>query len=96
MSMSCTHIGSTNADIAGLGVILAFAIQGGISLVLSGWSSFLRDVEAGGPLSTWANAQLRVLGVGKTSKEIYIAKRETIDKILATAADAQVLTGMFG
>ena len=86
--MSCMHIGSTNADIAGLGVILAFAIQGGISLILSGWSCFLQDVEACGPLSTWANTQLRVLGVSKTSKEVYKTKRENIDRILATAADA--------
>jgi hypothetical protein len=80
--MSCVEVGSTNADIAGLGIILAFAIQGFISLILSVWSSYLQGV-----LEIDENTD-------DSAKEIYKAKRGRIDKVLATAADVQTLTGV--
>ncbi|OTB01045.1 hypothetical protein M426DRAFT_323828 [Hypoxylon sp. CI-4A] len=36
--MACVDVGSTNPDIAGLGILLAFAIQAGLSFLLSLWS----------------------------------------------------------
>lgn len=94
--MSCVQVGSTNADIAGLGVVLAFAIQGGLSLVLSIWSFVLQDMLESGVRSSWAlNTTKRDRSIDEARKEIYRMQRERIDKILATAADAQVLTGMF-
>ncbi|KAI1173104.1 hypothetical protein F4777DRAFT_559260 [Nemania sp. FL0916] len=39
--MACNDVGSTNPDIAGLGVILSFTIQAGLSFCLSLWSVIL-------------------------------------------------------
>lgn len=89
------HVGSTNADIAGLGVIVAFAAQGGISLVLSAWSFFLLDIEKDEPLSSWVNNPIQNWSIDETRKEIRKLKREKIGTVLATIADTQVLTGMF-
>ncbi|KAK8872486.1 hypothetical protein PGQ11_003000 [Apiospora arundinis] len=36
--MTCADVGTTNPDIAGLGIILSFTIQAGLSFLLSGWS----------------------------------------------------------
>ncbi|CEI41545.1 unnamed protein product [Fusarium venenatum] len=44
--MACQNVGSTNPDIAGLGIVIAFASQAGLSLVLSFWS-----------LSLWGSAR---------------------------------------
>ncbi|KAJ2987719.1 hypothetical protein NUW58_g4350 [Xylaria curta] len=40
--MACNDVGSTNPDIAGLGVILSFTIQAGLSFCLSFWSVALQ------------------------------------------------------
>ncbi|KAL6923063.1 hypothetical protein FSST1_000337 [Fusarium sambucinum] len=45
--MTCQNVGPTNPDIAGLGIVIAFAFQAGLSLVLSCWS-----------LSLWRSAHL--------------------------------------
>ena len=93
--MECVEVGSTNADIAGLGIILAFAIQGFISLVLSAWSFTLRDV-----LERIRSTAAEPLGLNhqnfaEVHKKRYKAQRVVIDQVLATAADAQTLTGIF-
>jgi hypothetical protein len=93
VNMSCVHVGSTNADIAGLGVILSFAAQGGISLALSAWSFFLLDIERS--LSSLVNDVKRNWNIDETKKEIRKLKREKIGTVLATIADTQVLTGIF-
>ncbi|KAK7224123.1 hypothetical protein V2G26_012126 [Clonostachys chloroleuca] len=41
MDADCPDVGSTNPDIAGLGIVIAFAFQAGMSLVLSIWSLLL-------------------------------------------------------
>ncbi|CAH0057125.1 unnamed protein product [Clonostachys solani] len=41
MDADCPDVGSTNPDIAGLGIVIAFAFQAGVSLVLSIWSFLL-------------------------------------------------------
>ncbi|KAH7256295.1 hypothetical protein BKA59DRAFT_69474 [Fusarium tricinctum] len=43
--MTCHDVGSTNPDIAGSGIVILFAFQAGLSLVLSLWS-----------LSLWGSA----------------------------------------
>ncbi|KAH7176883.1 hypothetical protein EDB81DRAFT_50884 [Dactylonectria macrodidyma] len=40
MDSGCQSVGSTNADIAGLGIVIAFAFQAGVSLLLSMLSLF--------------------------------------------------------
>ncbi|RWA08677.1 hypothetical protein EKO27_g6416 [Xylaria grammica] len=40
--MTCDNVGSTNPDIAGLGVVLSFTIQAGLSCCLSFWSDRIR------------------------------------------------------
>ncbi|KAI0131851.1 hypothetical protein BJ170DRAFT_222856 [Xylariales sp. AK1849] len=54
--MTCSDVGSTNADIAGLGIILSFTIQAGLSFLLSLWSIFL-DLRLQGLVFTGARAK---------------------------------------
>ncbi|KAI9154839.1 hypothetical protein HJFPF1_07398 [Paramyrothecium foliicola] len=39
--MRCKDVGTTNTDIAGLGIVIAFAYQAGVSLILAFWSLLL-------------------------------------------------------
>ncbi|KAK7908845.1 hypothetical protein PG985_016148 [Apiospora marii] len=39
--MTCSDVGTTNPDIAGLGIILSFTIQAGLSVLLSAWSFWI-------------------------------------------------------
>jgi hypothetical protein len=84
---NCVNVGSTNADIAGLGIILAFTIQGFISLVLSVWSFVLRDVLERETENPRDERNMRRL-------KRYKVMRKKIDKVLATAADVQTQTGL--
>ncbi|KAJ3540393.1 hypothetical protein NM208_g5086 [Fusarium decemcellulare] len=48
--MACQNVGPTNPDIAGLGIVISFAFQAGLSIVLSIWSCFLQAPTTLGPL----------------------------------------------
>lgn len=96
---TCLTVGTTNGDIAGLGVqellfdnddililcaqvILAFALQVFISLILSVMSFILRD------------ALERRKGILHDKKLRYEMIRVQIDKVLAGGSDTQTVTGM--
>ncbi|KAI1111679.1 hypothetical protein F5Y14DRAFT_303873 [Nemania sp. NC0429] len=55
--MTCNDVGSSNPDVAGLGVILSFTIQAGLSFGLSLWSVILQLRKSSGSESPTAVAQ---------------------------------------
>ena len=82
--MSCTDVGAPDSEIAGFGIILAFAIQGFISVLSSAWSLFL-VVKRGNVHAV----------VDQARKDLYSTKIEIMGKVQMTAANAQVVTGMW-
>ncbi|KAK8048145.1 hypothetical protein PG994_009875 [Apiospora phragmitis] len=61
--MACTDVGSANPDIAGLGIILSFIIQAGLSFFLSGWSILVET-------------RLRLRELRRTREDIHGSKKK--------------------
>ncbi|KAI5862031.1 hypothetical protein GGS23DRAFT_123469 [Durotheca rogersii] len=91
MEPSCRDVGDTNPDIAGLGIVLAFAIQGGLSAILSVILSI--DVRAPRLLerhfATLARILNTYLGVASSDQ-----KQALIEKTLERMSDAQIIYGI--
>ncbi|KAF2424926.1 hypothetical protein EJ08DRAFT_700565 [Tothia fuscella] len=81
--MVCQNVGSTNPDISGIGIMISFAIQAFIAIVLSMWSfHILRQVnDSTAPLDP-------------TRVFILRARRIFLNKILLLSSDIQTLNGL--
>ncbi|MCJ1459700.1 hypothetical protein MMC28_010079 [Mycoblastus sanguinarius] len=77
--MSCITISDANPDIAGTGVVLAFALQALISLLLSIAAYGLETPAFHGTLESVAN---------------YEKKKELLAQCILWGSDAQTLIGM--
>ncbi|KAF3016757.1 hypothetical protein E8E14_005754 [Neopestalotiopsis sp. 37M] len=88
--LKCQDVGDSNADIAGLGIILSFTIQGGLSFVLSAWHVILEKLRS----------DSETLLLAETSSSDNVNQRRELQmmliaNILKTVGDAQLLNGNF-
>ncbi|KAF3765302.1 hypothetical protein M406DRAFT_67758 [Cryphonectria parasitica EP155] len=89
--MACEGgVGNTNSDVAGLGIIIAFAIQAGISLILSLWAWYLRDgASLLGDDDSSCRGDDDDPGLGVKDQ-----KRTLVEKTLSTVSDIQTMNGI--
>ncbi|KAK0627344.1 hypothetical protein B0T14DRAFT_512456 [Immersiella caudata] len=81
-TMECVSVGEANPDIAGLGIVIALAVQGGISVILSFWLIARDPLMGNSPLDRY-NRQ------AETSKATIEAAKGLIKGI----CDAQIFAG---
>ncbi|KAK2595889.1 hypothetical protein N8I77_013679 [Diaporthe amygdali] len=75
--MACKDVGSTNSDIAGLGILLSFIIQGGLSFLLSLCTVFI-DWRLEGFQGMWADYWSHSGGTfssGRNDQQLAIAQQ---------------------
>ncbi|KAL7783636.1 hypothetical protein V8C37DRAFT_396903 [Trichoderma ceciliae] len=109
MMSDCQNVGSTNADIAGLGIVTAFAFQAGVSLILSIWSLLLWKSAMA---SFFASSRISMIPsspffnandarIRRALSEIHrrhgfhwAIQKRIIDAILLTISDTQTMNGL--
>ncbi|KAI0012747.1 hypothetical protein F4779DRAFT_566716 [Xylariaceae sp. FL0662B] len=105
--MSCQDVGSTNADIAGLGVIISFTVQAGLSFLLSlyymvvemqahglKFSQLLRAMFTGDNLRGRSSTTHATPYRPDRERAMSERKMELIAGVLKTISDAQILNGI--
>ncbi|KAK3348732.1 hypothetical protein B0T25DRAFT_546399 [Lasiosphaeria hispida] len=84
--MECASVGEANADIAGLGIVVALAIQGGISVILSAWL-FVKDPSMRG-LSVF-----RTPAFEREADPTFDTRIEAAKSVLRGICDSQIFAG---